>query len=1065
MKLSDVLRQKDKRHILLIGKRGSGKTTMMIKSFSDLSTDEMVIPLYIPAYAYDNDADYIKRYILHNYLGRRPDGEGNIENDFVRLKGMLGSSNYDIYLFVDGVQENPFDEIGNIYYEINDLSAIHNVLIILSCEYDTNRLKGFRKYFVSEIDEELLLRKIPDYLLLNDKMKFLLRQPFYCSKYNSIILDEKHHINTACGLLQLFYNEQNEKVIVPSTAMCQDGYYNYAKNIINSFLTFFCVRLVEIQTLSFKEKESDSMFENWKEELPNSEKKIAEYPFSYIETWKSFGIIIEINGKYYIDEQSRDYFAAVSLSQTIRRNPYALTCMENLFENGNVVRYVGELIGENEFANKSDSYGPSSPIELILNNFRKTTGNFGGIIAMYIEIMKSCRDKRIRADYHDLDLSLTNFIDCDVSYSNFEGCIFPEAPFLNDNINNLIIGALFRPEKNDSVLYGGHGYIYIMNTLNGVCKKKQVHSNSENIQVAALINDFNFCVSATWDDVVATELSTGKYKKICNKVHKKHIFYIYEAPDTNEFVMASRDCVSLWNSKNLKKIKHVYWDLKDDGSKYDICFVNDRKILYVNRSNQIMVYNLSNDKSEVFFNHFKPNSKIIAIVRDNCYGDLAIVTETKIHIYKELYKQNADKVVYDEYTINVDLTNCKIVGMDFVNSDLLLSTDKRMTYFCRIKAKKIYIEYSGLSPINLFLFPKIQNKKILYVGMLGNCSLFNFDLKEEKCIRASNLLMGGALECVEDSICLIKGRSIKFFDLKTLDCKKTLTFENVIYPHIIKRIHNIPYIIFSVTGDNRIFYYNCLNDVCKSWEFKMCSVLFSLDISEDGKTLLLFNGEAYAVWNIANMDNPAFVRKQDSNAFDGALIGECIVEHNSISKKITISYGEKRFDFDSNISAPINNFIIENEFAKYYVEYNYHNEKISCYTNNIREEFEPNIIQVKPYATVYKCARNMFCVLSDGLFEIYILDKKAIYKQSEIFIPEYKNVTLFHRQLLITIRDRDFIIYDGDVLNFYTIKGKREKQQIKVLNGIDIYGANFINSNINKKNEAHYKTKRWYCIN
>ena len=148
---------------------------------------------------------------------------------------------------------------------------------------------------------------------------------------------------------------------------------------------------------------------------------------------------------------------------------------------------------------------------------------------------------------------------------------------------------------------------------------------------------------------------------------------------------------------------------------------------------------------------------------------------------------------------------------------------------------------------------------------------------------------------------------------------------------------------------------------------------------------------------------------------------------------------------------PINNFIIENEFAKYYVEYNYHNEKISCYTNNIREQFEPNIIQVKPYATVYKCARNMFCVLSDGLFEIYTLEKKAIYKQSEIFIPEYKNVTLFHRQLLITIRDRDLIIYDGDVLNFYTIKGKRQKQQIKVLNGINIYGANFVNSNINKK--------------
>ena len=61
MKLSDVLRQKtkDKRHILLIGKRGSGKTTMMIKSFSDLSTDETVIPLYIPAYAYDNDAEKI----------------------------------------------------------------------------------------------------------------------------------------------------------------------------------------------------------------------------------------------------------------------------------------------------------------------------------------------------------------------------------------------------------------------------------------------------------------------------------------------------------------------------------------------------------------------------------------------------------------------------------------------------------------------------------------------------------------------------------------------------------------------------------------------------------------------------------------------------------------------------------------------------------------------------------------------------------------------------------------------------------------------------------------------
>lgn len=1056
MNLLEIIRKhynEVNRHMLLIGEKGIGKTTSMIKTIYDMQSEENIVTIYIPMYGFDNSEDYIKRYLLYNYLEMSPEYK-DLEFHMMQLKKMLEVSRCKYYFFIDGIHENAFKESSNIYYEINELRSFPNVTMVVSCEYDTDRLKGFKKYNAQKINEKILLDKIPTYLLLNDKLKLLLRTPGHCWKYISLMHKDKSTVSNSSELLKLFYDEQIEKLIDGSTPVYQDGYYDYVKLVMNSFLPYVCTRLVEIKSLYFEESVCDKLFDRWKGRLTTSEKVIAEYSYSYVDVWKRYGILTENNRVYYINEQSRDFFAAKELVNLIEQDVNVLKYADDLYENGNVVMYAGELLKEYEFANKSDIYGPPSPIEQKLNNFRGIFDGCDDIVGKYIEIMKACRNNMITADYSGLNLSLTDFTDCDLKNSNFDGCAIAKTTFFSDSINTMIYGVLYR--QNEAILYGGHGCIYIINTKNGISQKILAHSNGENIRVAALINNSNFCVTSTWKDVMVADLLGRKTEKkeLKKGTHKKTVLHIEEAPDQKNFIMVSEDCASLWDSRKLKKIKTIHLDLDEDFIKFNVCFINDGNILYVDKSNKVMLYNLSTDKAEEYFLDFEEDSKIIAVVRDNYYGNIVIITQKKIYVYIEKYKQDSEQMLYDVYTNEYDFSKCEISGVDFYDSKLVISTDEETTILVWIEDGKSYMSYSNIYPICLYSFPKLLQEKILHIGRFGNCSTFNFDLKEEKQIKAPKMLFGEILECLDDKIYLIERNYIRIFDIKTLKCTKVLAFENVISGKVIKNINGTPYIIFSVLGVNEIFYYNCQLNVCKSWKCEMkYKVASSIDISEDGLTLLLVYGDKIETWDLTDIENPIVIKTLESSALKCALIGDYVLEHNEFTKEVRISNNKYSKTFASNVTAPIFNFTISNRFAKYYIEYDFFKKVVKCYTNNTADDFEPYIIEVEADTSVYKCDADAFCTMYEGNITFYSIDEagKICSQPDKVFISEFRNMQLFHQQTLIKKTSNELLIYDGDTIKFYNCKGKRTKKQIKVMSNVNIYGSEFKNIKLSKE--------------
>lgn len=1034
-----------KSNILLIGEVGKGKTTIMAKLCHEFIKEENISPLYIPLYAYDGKENFIKRFILKNFLGDVTYGLDSDSAEELLVK-FFRESTRTYVLFVDGIDEAISYATGDIYFEINEFVAIENMIVVAAIGSDTVKLDDFVKIRIGQLDTGFLANRIPQYVLLNEKLKTLLHIPCYCSQYIQLTSKNDENNINAPMLMRAFYEEQIAKLSRTLTAVRQDGYYDYVKLVIKSFLPYVCSRLVEINDLSFDEVVCDKLYNRWKEKLTTTEKSVVEYPYSYIDVWKKFGIITFNDTKWHIEEFNRDYFAAEIVVDYINRDIEILKYGNDLMQNGNVVRYIGELLGEDNFEYKTDIYGVRSPIECLLDNYRNIEGQ-SDVISRFITIMKTCRNKRITADYSGLDLTDTTFFDCDISNSKFEKSRMSQDCIYSCNIDSLICGALFR--ERDVIAYGGYGTIYKLSIENGISKCVKSHSDGSQIRAGALINNAKYAVTSTWQDIVVTDLENMSVKCVLkHHKHKKTVTCITTSPDDKEFVTVSEDCATIWSVKTRKILKTIHLDIDYDLIKNNVQFVNDRKILFVNKNNDIMEYNLNTDKVDVFFEYKLPvDETIIAIRRDNYYGNILIITTNKIYVYKEEYLKNAKQLLYSGYCVGYDFSNAEIMGIDFYNSMAVITTNEVKSVLVWIENDKIYQRYSGLYPLSLFGFPKLLENKILHVGMFGHCSIFNLDLTEERKIREISLLTDESLIYIGDhSLCFVEGSVIKILDLQSMRCKKTLSFSGVVSGRTKVIIDGVTYLIFSIVGENKIFYYNFKTEECSTWEYQSeHAVASSIDVSLDGKSLLLCDAENYQIWDISELDNPKMIKQETSNAYKCFFVGRTVLEHDCHMQKIRMK-AEQCNEFDTHDSAPVFNFILKNGTSQCYVDYDFCDKTIWFYCGADLGEKRVSM-KVNPNVSVYKCGTDMFCILDEGHFKFYQLDKSGIPIHKEhmnLYLAEYKDLELHHKHLLLCTIEGSLIIYDNSTMKFYNIKnGKKEKKQVELLPNINVYNADF----------------------
>ena len=311
MKLIDIIKKNE--NILLYGEGGIGKTYTFVDLFETLLSEvqtHKIIPIYIPLRKFDGDKDFLKNYMIYNYIYTL--AKEDADNDvglYKKLKEMIETASYRFLLLCDGINEISIN-CKEIYTEIDDFSEWANIQIIVSSRYDVkDELRSFVRYKNKQINESFVRDNIEEYDSLPKNLQTLLLTPFYYAIYQKTNLEKRMTANNAGQLLKLHYRN----MILRSN---RTDHREFSELIVFGFVGYLCFYLSLTGALSISKEEASKLFKEWVEHLAYGDddvKIIDEFGrsrFNYIEIICGYGIASYDKESIAVHEIIRDFFSA-----------------------------------------------------------------------------------------------------------------------------------------------------------------------------------------------------------------------------------------------------------------------------------------------------------------------------------------------------------------------------------------------------------------------------------------------------------------------------------------------------------------------------------------------------------------------------------------------------------------------------------------------------------------------------------------------------------------------------------------------------------------------------------
>ena len=209
--------------------------------------------------------------------------------DAEAVDGFIRDSKYQFIFLFDGLNEISNGKIkSNVTDDIKRLSEKINVSIVLSSRYDNMSFSSdFERYTLSELDEDLIQRRVPDYCSLNEKLKALLHTPFNLTLYTGLSPKSRNeYIESATDLIRLNIKEIRGFMENPeSIETIREKEVYFAFNIAFPALAY---NLSRENSLSFSDEQfkriikttaacvkEDYFYEDMVDELCGSEKSLV----------------------------------------------------------------------------------------------------------------------------------------------------------------------------------------------------------------------------------------------------------------------------------------------------------------------------------------------------------------------------------------------------------------------------------------------------------------------------------------------------------------------------------------------------------------------------------------------------------------------------------------------------------------------------------------------------------------------------------------------------------------------------------------------------------------------
>lgn len=509
-----------KRHAVLIGEGGSGKTTQLKKLWYDLlhnSAQNAPIPIYVPLYGFNGSDTYIQDYILQEYCGhsKSSDTDQTRKNDLLLLFKQTDDSPRRFVLLLDGINEA--QNWNEIITEINDyLSNCKNLQIVISSRYKLNDFNNFTQLQVKPLTVDFVKNKLKekneykDYQF-SDKLLSLLTNPMYLSMFLGLGLDipeiETKNITSAgeifkanndrfialsklnrseesllyktstYGLMEMLpFCSYNIGKIVFSKAEFESAIKNghdHLKskhgNVYSNVISSFTAELLTKENISSNSSSDELLLA-----LLNAFEKNGNVSELYIEIFKIKHIIEQVSEEQYkfSHENYLQFYAALYYynEMTVCPDNQAPACLTDSLIDENLLSWIGELFGEHNFMHKTTLQEEISPLESWLHShceigkFECNSEKLACATHNVVEIMKVTRKNNLTADYSCLDLTLCDFYGCSLPNSNFKNAKINKSCFVSEGPQQ-ISQLLLSPTGDKMVCNDRYNNIFIYNTF------------------------------------------------------------------------------------------------------------------------------------------------------------------------------------------------------------------------------------------------------------------------------------------------------------------------------------------------------------------------------------------------------------------------------------------------------------------------------------------------------------------------------------------------------------------------------------------------------------------------
>lgn len=1084
------------RNVLLYADGGCGKTTTMkclnVYLLDNSKNGEKIVPLYIQIKQIDEFSNRPLLHYIYTHYSGTDTKEEDVETLFTEQAPVLHDK-YTFYLLIDGYNEVPLQAKWKINQEIRWFKEKKNVRLVISSRIneEIDVFNGFIRCALGVINDEQLLNYLgkkfeKDICIdtINQNLLRILRIPLYLNAFS------KTYSKT-----NLFPELANDHEIRKADILDNFIYHSLKKLHSNESIDDL---LAEFVLLYFMPALAFEMYKN--NSFTISLKKLDKFScdldyFSslldlkqrgrYLSTYRQYRDAVEqiccdnlaimqrIDADYEIHNIYRDYFVAKHIINCM--NFEKLDDLEISID-ANIREFVGELIREyksgcgysKDYMDKSDAEKarksecdfeekdnleewPESPIEHFMQQHNTNSEKPISTIATrnLIEVMKTCRNNNIIANYFKLDLTNSSFCATKCCNSNFRETRISSSTFSSylDNIsmdfvsisadNKLIIivdeviykaivldintGAVIKnfdylDWRDDYCLYGRKPIFFneddcaqdyeIIETIQYENRIYKIYFE----EISNCVDYYdNFDVEIIEDSTFV--LTNHGNATIKTTYHDNKVSVISFSRDGNRLISGNEQgIINIWKIEGSKNVYEPLYSLVTDSEVKSISVSDDNSyMITVHKNGEIIVWDYSSLKiKNIYVQRSFPSLTSYFIHKNNncivlCYCEYGHKLTMLIYDlkYKRIVK-GFNKSINGYYVVSSVCNKCAYIDnngfihiFDYIlDNEIIIKTDNSMIL------KKSYI--LNFSPDGTY----ISLKKIyMQDDNLKITKYLIFDLNLRKCIF---ILNEGDCVNVDSLFYFIDGEWKTF-----TDNDKTPSLVDAEYASFL----------FQYKDDHYLAYENAENQIFQQIGYIIPAIITGSDFhnvkldlnnkQEFLKTLFINGGEVDGSFYIkSNYDNLK-VQSRKNIRFNTDLVN---VFTDNIKEKHIIKYALSEYFIDGKIYNKHCHFILNKLERIFGCDNVFYYVDALFIINNFKFQIHylPCNLKVLNHSVKYYSSSNELVFVATGE-KNYIVTFSLDLKQFRLIHIHKKYLSLFIYDYLLQdyIEIRNFCVDNG----------------------------------------------------